>query len=163
MLVAARWFVRAVMEVRATCFPRLDPACERARPYQCASRPLTEKWQPSHRRWCDPVPCSQVTADAAGTFLVAAKEGTKQMRAAADRHRSVASDLLVEVHIRVVREAARRQLGWDMNVRDRSNDYCTDLVGAWAGPRRIMSKSGPYYRPENTNLSESDGLRVRPA
>ena len=73
-----------------------------------------------------------------------------------------AHDLLVEVHIRVVREAARRQLGWDMNVRDRSNDYCTDLVGAWAGPRRIMSKSGPYYRPENTNLSESDGLRVRP-
>ena len=104
---------------------------------------VQNEWEPSHRWWCDPIPCSQVAADAAGTFLVGAKEGLKRKRAAADRHRSVASDLLVEVHIRVVREAARRQLGWDMNVRDRSNDYCTDLVGAWAGPGRIMSKIGP--------------------
>ena len=41
--VAAGWLVHAVKEVRATWLPRLDPACERARPCQCVSRPRTER------------------------------------------------------------------------------------------------------------------------
>ena len=110
---------------------------------------VLNEWEPSDRWWCDPIPCSQVAADAAGTFLVGAKEGLKRKRLEGGRRppqergeRSARRSACAST-IRVVREAARRQLGWDMNVRDRSNDYCTDLVGAWAGPGRIMSKIGP--------------------
>lgn len=35
--------------------------------------------------------------------------------------------------------------------------------GCLGEPRRIASKSGLKYRRENTNLSEKDGLRFRPA
>ena len=62
---------------------------------------VQDEWEPSHRWWCDPIPCSQVTADAAGTFLLVDKEGLKRKRASVESHRSVASDLLVEEHVRV--------------------------------------------------------------
>ena len=62
---------------------------------------VQNEWEPSDR-WsrCDPIPCSQVAADAAGTFLLVDKEGLKRKRATVESHRSVASDLLVEVHMR---------------------------------------------------------------
>ena len=45
-----------------------------------------------------------------------------------------------------------------MGVWDRSNEYCTDLVHAWAGGTRISNVFRLYLRPAFIHLSESDAL-----
>ena len=70
-------------------------------------------------------------------------------------------DAIDGAHAAAPTEAARRQSGWAMSVRDRSNEYCTDLVGAWAGPRHIVSRKKRHALQTGPSVI-SDAVLIHP-